>query len=131
MFKVGDKVKVRKDLKFGVHYGGDSFEEDMKEYLGKIVTINQVRLDHYGKGKTQYYIEESSYGWTDEMLLPIKTRKKRKADVIKLVGKLKSSRKLHIYSLSQITVALEKTMNLRPSRAAVFKKLFLRELKKL
>ena len=38
-FKVGDKVRVREDLKVGKRYDDWSFVEQMKEYKGRIVTI--------------------------------------------------------------------------------------------
>ena len=62
-FKIGDKVMVRKNLKEGRGYGSDVFMEEMKEFRGKIVTIDKVCKDGY-------YIKEDNNVWnyTDEML---------------------------------------------------------------
>lgn len=62
-YKVGDKVKVRSDLRVGKSYG-DAFVYDMSKFRGKIVTIESV-------WKQGYRIEEDAYWWTDEMLEPV------------------------------------------------------------
>lgn len=59
-YKVGDKVKVRSDLKVGKDYGEHVFVHDMFKFVGKIVTIESV-------WKQGYRIEEDTYWWTDEM----------------------------------------------------------------
>lgn len=61
-YKVGDKVKVRSDLKNGVSYGSQCTVEEMMDYKGNVVTISEV-------GQTCYQIEEDEegWGWTDEM----------------------------------------------------------------
>ena len=33
-YKVGDKVKIRKDLKVGAYYGGCRFAPEMKDLVG-------------------------------------------------------------------------------------------------
>ena len=38
-YKVGDKVRVRKDLEVGKRYGSDIFVPDMKKYAGKTITL--------------------------------------------------------------------------------------------
>lgn len=69
-FKVGDKVRVRKDLEVGKRYYMDDKKEDigfafgMKEFLGKIVTIRSIFYE-------KYKITESDYVWTDEMFEPV------------------------------------------------------------
>ena len=66
-FNIGDKVKVREDLKSSQYYGGIIFISDMKKYAGKVLTIKDK-----GNflGHSHYTIEEDSqyYMWTDEML---------------------------------------------------------------
>ena len=64
-FKVGDKVRVRKDLKENNYYGGARFLFGMVRLIGKIVTIEQVM-----ENSRRYYIKEDSenWCWTDEML---------------------------------------------------------------
>ena len=60
-FKVGDKVRVRSDLKTGERYGCMYFTEFMKEHVGKVVTIE----DWLG---VSYKIKEcANPHWTDEM----------------------------------------------------------------
>lgn len=63
-YKVGDKVKVRSDLRVGKSYGEHTFVHDMFKFMGKIVTIESV-------WKQGYRIEEDAYWWTDEMLEPV------------------------------------------------------------
>lgn len=59
-YKVGDKVKVRKDLKVGKVYGLCVFTEEMKNFCGKVVNITDVnRMD--------YCIDSSDCYWTDDM----------------------------------------------------------------
>lgn len=61
-YKVGDKVRVRTDLKPCVWYGSNMTTKDMREAGGKLVTISRVE-------GTEYKIEGfGSYRWTDEML---------------------------------------------------------------
>lgn len=61
-YKVGDKVKVRSDLKNDVSYGSQCTVEEMMDYKGNVVTISEV-------GQTCYQIEgdEEGWSWTDEM----------------------------------------------------------------
>ena len=59
-YKVGDKVKIREDLKVGEIYGGCRFEEEMGDFRGKVVSITDVnRMD--------YCIASSDCYWTNEM----------------------------------------------------------------
>ena len=70
-YKVGDKVVVKKTLKFGDCYGmeGESNREckvvdSMMKFAGKIVTISSVRnCGNYHR----YYIEEDGWNWVDGM----------------------------------------------------------------
>ena len=59
-FKVGDRVRVRKDLKYSNFYGGARVNGEMANNKGKILTI--IGID----GGT-YSIEGSNWFWTDEM----------------------------------------------------------------
>lgn len=59
-FKIGDRVKVRRNLVAYKEYGKYSFVNDMKKMEGKIVTIKATYDD-------SYKIEEFDYCWTDEM----------------------------------------------------------------
>lgn len=61
-YKVGDKVKVRSDLKAYEIYGSNMLTKSMEKFVGKTVTIS-------GVGITSYAIEEMEVAyWTDEML---------------------------------------------------------------
>lgn len=60
-YKVGDKVRVKEDLKSGNKYGGLLFVLGMECLKGKIVTIKSVHANSYG-------LAEIAFHWTDEML---------------------------------------------------------------
>ena len=73
-FKVGDNVRVRKDLEVGNRYfmsdgkEHNSFVTDMAKFAGEIVTISRATA--------QYKIKEcEGYQWVDEMFEPINERK--------------------------------------------------------
>lgn len=68
-YKVGDKVRVRKDLVVDKNYDGYAFVSSMEEFEGKIVTIESVDGDHYHIEEDKF---EFKFGWVDEMLEPIK-----------------------------------------------------------
>lgn len=64
-YRVGDKVKVRSDLKAYEIYGSNMLTKSMEKFAGKTVTISDV-------GITSYAIEEMGVAyWTDEMLEPV------------------------------------------------------------
>lgn len=65
-YKVGDKVRVRSDLKENTRYGGEIFARDMAEYLEKTVEITKVLDDVYCIKGT-----EREWRWTDEMFEPV------------------------------------------------------------
>lgn len=59
-FKVGDRVRVRKDLKYSNFYGGVRVNDEMVNNKGKILTI--IGIDNGA-----YLMEGSQWFWTDEM----------------------------------------------------------------
>lgn len=62
-YKVGDKVRIRRDLKTLEVYGDQLFVEQMEKYKGMPATISEVFSD-------TYYIKEDkgeNWSWTDEM----------------------------------------------------------------
>ena len=69
-YKVGDKVRVKKDLVVGKNYGnGYMFRNDMARYMGKEVTISRVGDDFYKiKDDVDYW------SWVDEMFEEIKMK---------------------------------------------------------
>lgn len=78
-YKVGDKVRVRSDLKVGKSYGEHAFAHDMFKFVGKIVTIESV-------WKQGYRIEEDTYWWTDEMLEPVEEMSAE--ELMKILGNI-------------------------------------------
>ena len=65
-FKVGDKVRVRKDLEVDKRYGSHVFVDGMQNYRGKVMEVESIWND-------EYYLKETVQDWafTDEMLEPI------------------------------------------------------------
>lgn len=63
-YKVGDKVKVRSDLKTCEQYGSNIATKSMEALAGKTVTISKV-------GFAAYKISEADCYWTDEMFEPV------------------------------------------------------------
>ena len=61
-YKVGDKVRVRKDLEEYGHYGKYSANRNMAELHGSIVEIKKVENE-----EQRYEIDDNLYYWTDEM----------------------------------------------------------------
>lgn len=66
-YKVGDKVRIRKDLKVGERYDGVIVREEMIELAGKTLTISNVH--NFGEDDIDYYLneDENCYYWTDSM----------------------------------------------------------------
>lgn len=62
-FKVGDRVRIRTDLKICEKYGSQYFVRDMNQHKGEIAIITRVFDDYY-------FINLDSFNWTDEMLKP-------------------------------------------------------------
>lgn len=70
-FKAGDKVRVKTELKCGKRYymedciSHDSFEPEMANYKGKVVTISRI------DGSCYNIVEDGEYWrWVDEMFEP-------------------------------------------------------------
>jgi len=64
-FKVGDKVKIRKDLERGKFYGAKRINEggNMNKYFGKIFTISKVFENSYNIKEN--YKKDRIWYWTD------------------------------------------------------------------
>lgn len=62
-YKVGDKVRIRKDLEVGKMYGGLNIHEKKAEFLGKTTTVTAAWGREYS-----LYIDAGKWSWTDEML---------------------------------------------------------------
>ena len=63
-YKVGDKVRVRKDLVPNSEYGGVCYVEFMDKFKDKECVITNM-------DDTSYRINNSEFWWTDEMLEPV------------------------------------------------------------
>lgn len=79
-YKVGDKVKVRSDLKAYEIYGSNMLTKSMEKFAGKTVTIS-------GVGITSYAIEEMEVAyWTDEMLEQVEEMSAE--ELVKIIGNI-------------------------------------------
>ena len=63
-YKIGDKVRVRKDLVPNSEYGGVRYVEFMDKFKDKECVITNM-------DDTSYRINNSEFWWTDEMLEPV------------------------------------------------------------
>lgn len=79
-YKVGDKVKVKSDLKCEEHYGGITFNFEMNKFKGMEITIARVNCGGY------YEVLETPYNFTDEMLEPVEEMSAEEA--IRLYAKM-------------------------------------------
>ncbi len=76
-YKVGDKVRIRKDLKIGVYYDGCLFAPKMQSLCGETAYITEV-VKHCGV----YHIDSSTDYWTDEMFEDVEVQGMNKRVVI-------------------------------------------------
>lgn len=68
-FKVGDKVRVRRDLDTSKDYGADRAVSEMVAMAGQVVTIGTVDTNTYTIEEDQ-----TKWGWTDEMFYKTKVK---------------------------------------------------------
>ena len=82
-YKVGDKVKIRKDLEIGSVYGSCYVTQEMHDLGGEIVRI--IEADEY---RGEYRIDSFGYYWTDEMFedVGMEVQKMNKRVVIDVDG---------------------------------------------
>lgn len=64
-YKIGDKVRIKKELKEGNEFGG-CVNNEMVKYAGKIVTITDSWKDLYGREKYEIK-EDKCWAWTKDM----------------------------------------------------------------
>lgn len=64
-FKVGDKVRIKKDLKVGNYYDGCYFNQEMNKYRGKIAIIENC------SGHSDYSSHCSNYSFMDRYKLNV------------------------------------------------------------
>ena len=63
-YKIGDKVRVRKDLVVDNYYGGVCYVEYMDGFKGKECIITDM-------DGISYQMDNFNFWWTDEMLEPV------------------------------------------------------------
>ena len=63
-YKIGDKVRVRKDLEPGNFYGRGYYSSDMNKFKAMECVVTNIYDGTYN-------INNSEYGFTDEMLEPV------------------------------------------------------------
>ena len=82
-YKVGDKVRVRRDLQIGTPYGDWLFSSGMNDYKGKVVTIS-------GTYPNKYRVREDKerWVWTDEMLEGLVEDELTAEEAIKILGEI-------------------------------------------
>lgn len=85
-YKVGDKVRVRRDLQIRTNYGDYMFVSGMDDYKGSVVTISDVFSN-------VYYIKEDKgkWGWTDELFEGLAEDELTAEEAIKIQGEMCSS----------------------------------------
>lgn len=66
-YKVGDKVKVRSDLKVGKIYGNQIFVKEMKKYRGRDATILEEHSNFYNIEEDK----DENWDWAEEMFEPV------------------------------------------------------------
>lgn len=69
-YKVGEKVRVRPDLKEGDRFRIYVFD-DMVTLAGKIVTIKKADGTHKGCPKYKLYDDEDIFFWTEDLFVPV------------------------------------------------------------
>lgn len=85
-YKVGDKVRVRRDLRISTNYGDYMFVSGMDDYKGSVVTISDVFSN-------VYYIKEDKgkWGWTDELFEGLAEDELTAEEAIKIQAEICSS----------------------------------------
>lgn len=78
-YKIGDRVKVRKDLAEGEVYDFLSVTREMAELAGKTVNITDIHIE-----ANQYNIAETTWLWNDKMFEDI--TKERKGPLDEQIG---------------------------------------------
>lgn len=61
-YKIGDRVKIREDLKENEKYGSQIFVDSMCKMIGLTLTIDRVN------DNDTYRMKEIGYNWTEEMI---------------------------------------------------------------
>lgn len=75
-YKVGDKVRIREDLKVGKEYDEATVVENMKRYFGKTTTIRDVYEHCYTLD-----VDNGDWIWTDDMFEDGVEKVKEESDI--------------------------------------------------
>lgn len=82
-YKVGDKVRVRRDLEEYGQYGKYGANRNMAELHGSIVEIKKVENENQ-----RYEINDNLYYWTDEMFEGLVEEELTAEEAIKILGEI-------------------------------------------
>lgn len=88
-YKVGDKVRVRRDLEEYGQYGKYGANRNMAELHGSIVEIKKVENE-----EQRYEINDNLYYWTDEMFEGLAEEELTAEEAIKILGEICCESKL-------------------------------------
>lgn len=88
-YKVGDKVRVRRDLEEYGQYGKYGTNRNMAELHGSIVEIKKVENE-----EQRYEINDNLYYWTDEMFEGLAEEELTAEEAIKILGEICCESKL-------------------------------------
>lgn len=66
MLKMGQKIRVKKNLVVDNFYGGGRFHNGMNRYKGKVGIV--LAQKHYDTTKYGISVECEGYDWTEDML---------------------------------------------------------------
>lgn len=87
-FKVGDRVKIRKDLGLneGCNNAGHYISTDMLYYKGKEAIITRISESNFGSFREdiKYFIDIDNgvWAWSDEMLEQVKSNTEKKEEYV-------------------------------------------------
>ena len=73
-YKVGDKVKIRKNLVSSRAYNGIYITINRETYFGKIAKIKSIEIEHDSVELYYLDIDNEEYKWTDDMLEPVEEK---------------------------------------------------------
>lgn len=125
-FKVGDKVRIRTDLKINKKYGNQYFVNNMNQHKGKIAIIEQV-LNNY------YSINLDHYHWTDEMLEQLNvdlTISQLQSEIDKLSNKVREEYSHVISNRDKVNYLKEQLKQLKEENKKEQNKLILDDVEK-
>lgn len=94
-YKVGDKVRIRRDLVVGGRYGGLDCLQDHKKECGKIFTIEST------EGR-DYRLNDNEYWWSEKMLEEVDKMKHKVGDKVRVRKDLVIGRDYGKYFVSEI-----------------------------